>query len=196
MMSAEAIREAVVEDPVRLALARRGDAATLEQLYVDHIDALLRHARALLHDVREAQDLAHDAFAVAFRTLPRFRGDATFGTYLHGIALNLARRRWRHSARTRAAMSALRWFSGRPTRNEPRLSEGIDAGREVQALADAVETLRPAQREAFVLLLVEQLPGDEAARVAGVRPEVLRVRATRAKQAVRAAMRRRLGEET
>jgi len=194
-MAAEAIGTVAVDERDRLDLARRGDAAARERLYVEHAAGLLRRARMLVRDSTEAEDLVQDAFAVAFGSLARFRGEASFRAYLHGIALNLARHRWRRAARARAAFSVLRWFSGRSARDEPSASDRIDAGRAADAVADAIEALRPKAREAFVLLLVERLPGEEAARIAGVDAAVLRVRATRARHAVLAAVRRRFGEE-
>lgn len=195
-MADEAAGVAVLAEAECLALARRGDAAARERLYVSTVRVLLRHARVLLRDPAEAEDLVQDAFAAAFGSLGRFRGDASFLAYLRGIMLNLARRRWRTATRTRTAMATHRLIALAAADRDARMVERIDADREVHALWTAVEGLRPKLREAFVLLCVERLSGPEAARLAGERIEVLRVRATRAKQIVLANLRGALGEET
>ena len=69
-----------------------------------------------------------------------------------------------------------------------------DAADDVRVVQSALDELSPKLREAFVLLALERMPGDEAARLLGVRAEVLRVRATRARQRIQEALRRANGD--
>jgi RNA polymerase sigma-70 factor (ECF subfamily) len=188
----------VVEDAEAklIARARTGDAAALESLYRAHVDELARHARHLVHGKADAEDLVQEAFVAAFESLPRFREEASFAGWLHRIALNLARHRWRAQARRRAFLKVFAWLSGADATDRSTVdgvAEADDAARLLQAALDA---LSPKLREAFVLLAVERLPGEEAAKLAGVRPTALRVRALRARRQVRAFVRAVRGEES
>ena len=59
---------------------------------------MLRYARTLVRDPREAEDLVQDAVVRALEKHGSFRGEASLGTWLHRILHNLAvdRARQRH----------------------------------------------------------------------------------------------------
>lgn len=179
-----------------VALARQGDAGARERLYRAHWAGLSRRVRFLVRDAAEAEDLAQETFAAAFASLWRFRGEASFATWLHRIALNLARHHWRSRARGRALLRAFSWFVSAAGDPSARPDGDAGADEDLRIAERAIAALSPKLREAFVLLVVEELPGEEAARVAGVKVEVLRVRATRARQQVQQALRAAHGEET
>jgi RNA polymerase sigma-70 factor (ECF subfamily) len=185
-----------VDESALLTLARAGDARAREQLYRSHLAGLSRRVRFLVRDAAEAEDLVQETFAAAFTSLWRFRGEASFATWLHRIALNLARHHWRSRARGRALLQAFAWFTSAAGDPSPRPDGGAGADEELRLAERAIAELSPKLREAFVLLVLEELPGEEAARVTGVKVEVLRVRATRARQQVQQALRAAHGEET
>lgn|GEM_PF-4494227 len=106
------------------------------------------------------------------------------------------RHHWRSRARARAFLRALSWFISAGGEPSPRPDGDAGADEDLQVAERAIAALSPKLREAFVLLVVEELPGEEAARLAGVKVEVLRVRATRARQQVQQALRAAHGEET
>ncbi len=61
-------------------------------LLVEHYNVRLRaFIAARVGDYHAAEDLAQEAFLVAFRKLERFDREQSFGSWLHGIAGNLAR---------------------------------------------------------------------------------------------------------
>jgi RNA polymerase sigma-70 factor (ECF subfamily) len=73
---------------------------------------------------------------------------------------------------------------------EETVAEGFDRlDPEVAAtLQRELEALPPAQREAVVLLKMQDLSVNEAAAVAGVTPSALKVRAHRGYEALRRAL--------
>ncbi|MBI5490454.1 MAG: RNA polymerase sigma factor [Deltaproteobacteria bacterium] len=183
------------DEATQVALARGGDARARESLYRIHVGDLLRRARFLVRDAAEAEDLAQETFAAAFTSLWRFRGEASFATWLYRIALNLARHQWRAKARRRAFLRAFTWLAGGAAAETSTTDGAADAADDARVVQEALAGLSPKLREAFVLLALERLPGDEAAKVTGVRAEVLRVRATRARMRVQQALRTARGEE-
>ena len=76
------------------------DRAAFGQLVLRHQSAVRRFLRHLTRgDAALADDLAQDTFIQAHRAIENFRGDASFATWLLGIAHNHwrnARRRQRH----------------------------------------------------------------------------------------------------
>jgi RNA polymerase sigma-70 factor (ECF subfamily) len=185
------------DETTLVAAARSGDVRARESLYRAHVAALARRARYLVHDAAEAEDLVQEAFAAAFTSLWRFRGESLFATWLHRIALNLARHHWRSKARARSFLRAFSWLRTADEQDQGEAAGGgADVDEDVRLLRRAVEVLSPKLREAFVLLALEELSGEEASRVSGVKVEVWRVRATRARQRLSQVLRAAHGEES
>jgi RNA polymerase sigma-70 factor (ECF subfamily) len=75
------------DDAALLAAARRGDTAAFGALVMRHQSSLRRQLRHLLRGNDAAADeLAQDAFVLAWRRVGEFRGEARFSTWLHRIA--------------------------------------------------------------------------------------------------------------
>jgi RNA polymerase sigma-70 factor (ECF subfamily) len=74
-----------------VAAAKRGDRGSFERLYRMHCGRI--HAlcwRLSGGDAALAEDLVQDAFIRAWNKLDLFRGDSSFGTWLHRLAANVA----------------------------------------------------------------------------------------------------------
>ena len=86
-------------DRVLIERAQAGDSAAFGLLYARYYERLAGFCLRRLHDRHEAEDAAQEAFARAWKALPRFGGDKRFYPWLTVIAGNictdLLRRRWR-----------------------------------------------------------------------------------------------------
>lgn len=84
----DAATDAALE-PGWVVAAARGDQRAFERLYRRHAPRV--HGLALRMtggDRAAAEDCMQEAFLAAWRALPGFSGQATFGTWLHRIAVN------------------------------------------------------------------------------------------------------------
>ncbi|MGQ0649625.1 MAG: RNA polymerase sigma factor, partial [Gemmatimonadaceae bacterium] len=68
---------------------RRGDRGAEYALYQQYAARVHRLIYRLCGDEELTNDLTQDAFVRAFARLDHFRGDASFGTWIHRIAVNL-----------------------------------------------------------------------------------------------------------
>lgn len=96
----------VEDDGVLIDRARRGDTAAFEALVRRYDRPVLRLALRLAGSGEEARDVYQETFLKAFQSLPRFRGECAFKTWLLRIATNLCldrlrRAEPRHGARGR-----------------------------------------------------------------------------------------------
>jgi len=62
-----------------------------ERIYVEHFQHVVRWARALGGRKADLDDIAQDVFVRAWRSLQGFRGESTFRTWLHRVAINVIR---------------------------------------------------------------------------------------------------------
>jgi RNA polymerase sigma-70 factor (ECF subfamily) len=128
----------------------------------EHRDRMVALAWRLLGgDAAAAEDVAQEAFARAWRGLPRFREDASLSTWMHRIVVNEAHRhlRWRW----------VRQRFGGDMPAEPRDAHPAAPGDPAlrRRIGAALQRLSRGQREAFVLVHLEGMTVNEAAAVTG-----------------------------
>ncbi len=171
--------------------ARGGDEAAFEELVRRHEGEVFRLCRRLLGNREDALDAAQDTFVRVFRALPRFRGEASFRTWVYGIALNVCRNALASAPRRAAARSvpldADPVEGGAPVSlDDGRASpERVAYGRQLgRALEEALAALSPDHREVIVLREVEGLEYEEMAAVLGCRPGTVKSRLARARAAL------------
>ncbi|MHB1891082.1 MAG: RNA polymerase sigma factor, partial [Acidimicrobiales bacterium] len=69
--------------------AQRGDQSAFDDLYQRYYQRLYRACVRRLRDQHEAEDVAQEAFARAWRALPNFAGDRKFYPWISVIAAHL-----------------------------------------------------------------------------------------------------------
>jgi RNA polymerase sigma-70 factor (ECF subfamily) len=164
-------------DDVLLARARRGDADAFGQLLRGHDESHRRLAFRLLGERGSMDDALQEAYVSAFRSLPRFRGQSSFGTWLYRIVYNACLDELRR-ARARREVSLEDVSGAAPESTDERLD-----------LAAALASL-PLELRAVVLLVdAEGLSYEEAAEVIGIAPGTVGSRLNRARAELRLALR-------
>ena len=77
-----------LEDVQLVARAQTGDARAFEELVRRYRNTVYALAFRFVHNREEAWDLSQEVFVRAFNGLARFRGDASFKTWLMRITAN------------------------------------------------------------------------------------------------------------
>ena len=77
-----------------VALAAAGDTSAFERVYRTHVARVHGLARRMAGP-EAADELTQDVFVRAWQKLGTFRGDASFGTWLHRLAVNVIIERFR-----------------------------------------------------------------------------------------------------
>ncbi|MBX7081211.1 MAG: RNA polymerase sigma factor [Nannocystaceae bacterium] len=180
---------AVDDDEALVERARRHDAGAWAQLYRRHYAGLYRHVHALVGRANVAEDLTQETFARALVALPSFTGRSSVATWLHGIALNLARTDWRSLERASRAHAELARMPARDE-HEHEGEHALARSQRTALLYVLLDQLSASLREAFVLRYVEGMSAAEAATALGIEPGAVRVRAHRAREQIEAALAR------
>lgn len=136
-----------VTEAALLRAGQAGDRAALERLLAPHKGPLLALCYGVLGDPDDAEDAAQETFLRALRALPRFRGEASFRTWLFRIAINTCLN-WKRDRRPTEPLDESRSLT-------PFLADSPEtvALRRLQ-VTEALNTLRPHHRA--VLLLKER----------------------------------------
>jgi RNA polymerase sigma factor (sigma-70 family) len=128
-----------------------------------------------------ADDLAAEAFAVAFRNWDKLDPERPVRPWLYGIAANLMRHHWRKERRMLRAYAR--------TGVDPVFAEDVvaEGSRE---LAAALAELRPEEREILLLTAWAELTDAEVAAALDLPPGTVKSRLSRARE----KLRNRLGD--
>ncbi len=138
--------------------AKKNDYDAYEELYRMHVGRVVALCTRLCKDREIAEDLAQEAFVLAWRKLDKFRGDSAFGSWLYRIATN-------------TSLSYLR--KQKPFQNsididdtdEESVTEDI---AERMGLEQAIATLPDGARAVFVLYSLEGYTHDEISGLLGI----------------------------
>lgn len=174
--------EALAPEADTAALVARlcaGDAAALEPLYRRESGPVYRYALALAGNPAWAADAMQDAF-VAFAGRPQGFDPlrASLGAYLAGMARHSLLARWREAP----AAALLVRAGGAEMPGEIASPEDLLVRSQTQEQVQAaLQRLPWTQREAVVLVDLQERPYAEAARIAGVEINTLRTRLHRAR---------------
>ena len=177
----------VIEDQELVAGAQAGDEAAFEELVRRHADRLHAVVRRLVDTRHEAEDVTQEAFLRAWRAIGRFKGDATFSTWLYRIGVNEAhRRRERRPGPQRETSLEEQLVEPR----EPRPGPALVAQQRAlhAALERAIAELRPDLRTPLVLRDIQGLTTAQAAAVMELGEAAFKSRLHRARLTVRAAV--------
>ncbi|WP_419916786.1 RNA polymerase sigma factor [Candidatus Poriferisodalis sp.] len=176
-----------LEDRDLVLAYQAGDDEAFAELVREYRPQLLGHARRKLGCPEAAEDAVQEALVRALRAMPRFNGNYLVGPWLHRILSNVCsdegNRKRREGEKTERFASNDRALNP-PSSIEDELGLDIDDSE----LADAVDNLSEQYREALMLRFVEELSYEEVAAKAGVSEENARARVSRARNAVRAAL--------
>ena len=163
----------VVQQTTEVPERAAGEAVSFESFFEETYEPLLRALYLVARDRHEAEDLAQEAFVRVYERWNQVRGTANPAGYLYRTALNA------HRSRVRRLVTAAKRAV---TRLDPDPIAASDDRDEIRAL---LRQLSHGQRAAVILVEWLGMTDVEAADVLKVTPVAVRVRLTRARQALK-----------
>lgn len=171
--------------------AARGDREAFGDLVLLHERVAVRTALAALGRQADAEDAAQDAFLLAWRKLPTFRGDASFRTWLLTIVWRqaLAKRRvrqrwWQRFVPVAADGEDAEQLVARLATGEPGPEQqAVDRSR-ARETATAIARLSPKLRDTLLLAASGEHSYEDIGRVLGVATGTVKWRVAEARRLV------------
>lgn len=184
-----------------LEAARQGDREAFGDLVALHERVVYRTALAALRVKEDAEDVAQDAFVVAWQKLSGFRGDAAFRTWLLTIvwrkALDRRRQRqsWWNKLRSNNALDDDRTdpidLVAAPEPDPERAFVSQDLAEHVR---EAIAHLSPKLRDTLLLSASGEHSYEEIASLLGVPLGTVKWRVAQARRLVNARVPRTIDE--
>ena len=173
-----------------VARAAAGDRGAFERLYRLHVNRVFSLCVRMTGDRTRAEELTQDVFVRAWDKLALFRGESSFGTWLHRMTVNVVlnarksdgrqRTRFEETDEEAGGMDAMPGVVGMP------LAPG-----DMLDLEQAITRLPPGARRVFVLHDVEGYKHEEIAEMLGVTSGATKAQLHRARMLLREALNRR-----
>ena len=156
-------------------LAGSGVKEAFRELVERYQRRVLAVVMGMLHDREAALEVTQETFIKAFRSIGRFKGDASFYTWIYRIAVNLAidhqRREWRRpigeSTRNSGSDGQTEELLDRIGDEDPR-RDPFEATKDSELRArvlEAIEELTPDHKAVILLRELEGLSYEEISRV-------------------------------
>jgi RNA polymerase sigma-70 factor (ECF subfamily) len=156
-------------------LAGSGDKEAFRELVERYQRRVLAVVMGMLHDREAALEVTQETFIKAFRSIGRFKGDASFYTWIYRIAVNLAidhqRREWRRpvaeTTRNSGNDSAPEDILDRIGDENPR-GDPFEATKDAELrerVRKAIDELTPDHKAVILLRELEGLSYEEISRV-------------------------------
>jgi RNA polymerase sigma-70 factor (ECF subfamily) len=177
--------------------SKNGDNRAFSELIRRHHSSCANVARAILHDLHDAEDETQNALLKAYRHIGQFQNDSKFSTWLTRIVVNQCLMRLRQSRRAKLV------YLDEPLREDTRGTElrSTSANPEDEIvrsqLADVlrreIRRIPPLLRDVFVLRDVQELPMTDVAGRLGISTAAAKSRLLRARLELRNRMSRYQG---
>jgi RNA polymerase sigma-70 factor (ECF subfamily) len=174
-----------------VAAAQGGDRFALDQLLRRHYDRIHAVCRRIAGSTKDADDACQEALIKIVRSLPRFDGRSSFGTWAYRIATNASLDELRRRQR-RPALHVV-GDDDRPEAADPTADRYVDSLSDRYVLDDALERLPEDLRIAVVLRDVADLDYADIAATLDIPVGTVKSRISRGRAALASSL--ELGED-
>lgn len=169
-----AVRARMLEDESMVTRAAAGDRAAFRALYERHRADVARRVYRMLGPRQDIDDVVQEVFVQVYRSLPDFRAQSKFTTWLHRVTVNVVLMH-RRAAKSRPV------FTEEPAADAVRADgDGPDVHAErnerMRAFARLLDRLADKKRIVFVLHDLEGVPPAEIAQIVGAPVLTVRTR--------------------
>lgn len=182
------------ENPPNVEALQAGDREAYAQLVEYYSPKIYRLALRMVDDPLEAEDILQETFLNAFRSIQKFEGRSSLGTWLYRIATNQALMHLRKRSPTLVSVDEP--IPGLDDPDQKRelvdwccLPEDEFMTSETQTkLKEAIQGLSPALKTVFVLRDLHHLTTRETAQVLDISESAVKTRLLRARLHLRDAL--------
>ena len=180
------------EDHVLIQRCLAGEEAAFERLVERYYQRIDRLAQQVVRHPMAAEDITQECFLRAYRSLPRFRGEASFYSWLYRITINLCLNDLRRQAHQRSTAHDAE-VSALPTVDDPSLI--LETQERERLIRQAIDRLPDHYRVAIILRDLEGLSYHDIADILSIPLGTVKSRLNFAKRLLHKALRPLLDDD-
>jgi len=165
-----------------------GDESCRNELIVRHKDYAYTIAYNVLNNAEEAEEVAHDAFVKAFKSLHKFNQEAKFSTWLYRIVFNTAISQQRRQKRKHSDLDEGKHVAS----SENNSLELQDRQKYIE---QAMLQLNELDRTSITLFYFDEMSLEDIAKILDMNVATIKVRLHRARKRLAKAIQEILKEE-
>jgi len=153
-----------------VARIKDGDAGAFGELVQRHQRAVYGIVSRMISDRDDVDDIVQDIFVQAFKSIPGFKGDAAFGTWVYRIAVNTTIKHMRKAKIRRAASiddPETPLADSLVSANGDGPEDAAEKMERDRAVRRAVESLPEKHRAVVALHYFQNFSCDEIAKITG-----------------------------
>ncbi|TSA16784.1 RNA polymerase sigma factor [bacterium] len=146
-----------------LELFQSGDESAFNHLVLRYRERVYWVARRFVNDHDGADDVTQDVFCKAYESLPDFRGESSFYTWLYRITVNIAL----NNVRRKKLREFFRIDEIFEVEDRSAVSPdvAVEKKEERRLIEEAITRLPEKQKSVFVLRYYEELPYEEISTI-------------------------------
>lgn len=169
---------------------RKGDPAAFDRIFDLYSSSLLGFLTRMCGNPEDAREGLQDTFLAIFRSLDRFRGEASLKNWIFRIAANACLRKKRKRDPSNSGSDSCSTDSGMASGGEGKIEasgwerdpEALYQDREFQGLvARGVASMPPIYKVVINLRDFEGFSTEETSRILGIKESTVKVRLHRAR---------------
>mgnify|MGYP000247574134 CR=1 FL=1 len=174
----------MVDENLLITRAQQGDRAAFRQIYELYLRRVISHVGRIMGPGPEVEDVVQNVFIQVHRSLPSFKGDSKFSTWLYRVTWNVTVSYLRKRVPT-VDLPALKQFAATEEQ-----WDRIEARDKLRTLHAGIADLSSEYREAFVLFELEGLSLQEIADMKDESINTIASRVRRARERLRVLLER------
>jgi len=191
------------EDALLISSCKQGDMEAFESLVHKYQKRMFNIAFRIIGDYEDAGEAVQEAFLSAYRGIGKFRGDATFLTWLTAITVNLTKNRLKQvRGRRHHEIYSLDdpmqtdegCMAADPPSNAPSVQDQLEQHDIRQKVQECISILETDFREVLVLRDMQEFSYEEISSLLKIALGTVKSRLSRARETIRDCLKRKLGD--
>lgn len=155
-----------------------GESSSFDQLVIRHRDYAYTIAYKILNNDMDAEEVAHDAFLKAFKSLKYFNQKAKFTTWFYRIVFNTAISRKRKDSKPITDLDEAKDLAS----DGPNPGTLMEHEERVKYVNEALSNMIPIDAAIITMFYMKQLNLDEIGVITGIKANSVKVKLFRARK--------------
>lgn len=183
-----------INDQHYINLILNGDANAFSVIVDHYKDLVFSLTIRMLKNREEAEEVSQDAFIKVYKSLPRFKGDSKFSTWIYKIAYNTCLDRLKKNKKFYNDVP-IDEFTEHQVKTIDDALENLEVKEREQAIQDCISLLPSEDGFLLTLYYFEEQSLDDISKVMGVTPNNVKVKLFRSRKKLAAILKQRLEPE-